>query len=259
MLEQYKPSLAKLYKNYYRHVFDDTTGLINKYIHLSGAKDITKRNSAFYDNVVFWKTTQLAQKLGIIAKNKQYLADLKNRIIHTFWYAEGGYFLEDLSNECIKNNYYSSDWLIAIMTGFLSLDVPGERAYIEKSISYIRKEKIDKPFPLRYQQDDRAQRQFALVKYLIPEYGGTIIGSHWGIEYCKVLLMLSKHTKNTAYIHEAHKFLGMYKNNIETYKGFPEVYYSDGKMVQGALYTSVRQTGWVVNFEQALAMSDNLS
>ncbi len=259
LLEEYREALTVLYKKYKRRVYDDTTGLINKYIHLSGTKDITQRSCAFYDNVVFWRTTQLAQELGILPENNEFLTALKTQIIKTFWYEEGGYFLEDLSEAGTKNQYYSSDWLIVVMTGFLSINKPEELPYLKRSIEYIQKQKIDKPFPLRYQQDNRSQRQYPLVKMIIPAYGGTIIWSHWGIEYIKLLLMLGKQMKNDEYTTTANEFLDIYKKNIEKYRGYPEVYTTEGAMVQGPIYTSVRQTGWVVNFEQAVAMAEAFS
>ncbi|MGI0134670.1 MAG: hypothetical protein ACREBW_06915, partial [Candidatus Micrarchaeaceae archaeon] len=146
LLTDYSETLHKLYDHYRAHVFDDTTGLIRTDIHLSGAKDITIRSSAFYDNVVFWKTTQLTGRLGIIEKDATFLRQLKQRILAQFWLPEYGHFLEDRSDESIACHYYSSDWLIVLATGFLSPADPAERHYFEQSAAYIQKMRIDQPF-----------------------------------------------------------------------------------------------------------------
>src|SRR5581483_10499885 len=112
LLDGYTSTLRTLYDHYRAHVFDDNTGLIRTSLHLSGAKDITIRSSAFYDNVIFWKTTQLAGKLGIIKDDPVFLDMLKERIVERFWLPERGYFLEDQSPEAVLHHYYSSDWLI---------------------------------------------------------------------------------------------------------------------------------------------------
>lgn len=59
LLDDYANTLVLLYADYKNTVLDLTTGLIAKNVHLSGAKDITRRRSAFYDNVVFGKRHSL--------------------------------------------------------------------------------------------------------------------------------------------------------------------------------------------------------
>ncbi|MEP7166350.1 MAG: hypothetical protein ABI758_00040 [Candidatus Woesebacteria bacterium] len=257
LLEEYKEPLKRHVQQYKTMVFDSTTGLIKKDILLSGTKDIAKRQSAFYDNVIYWKTLQLASTLGLIDKNDQELAYLKKRIIQTYWLPAKGYFLEDQSDEAISNGYYSSDWLIALMTGFLNPKDRTDREYIARSIAYIQKEKLDVPFGLKYQQTNRSQREYPTVRLVAPEYGGTAIWSHWGIEYIKALILLSRETGERSYLDEANKQLESYSENIIKYRGYPEVYNDKGEMFSNFFYKSVRQTGWVVNFEEARLMLED--
>ena len=119
LLHEYRDVLADHYQRYRETVFDPDELLIKKSIHLSGAKDITRRTCAFYDNVIFWKTTKLAMSLKLIEKDKQFLCRLKTKILDAFWLETEGYFLEDLDPVSIRHKYYSSDWLIALATGFL--------------------------------------------------------------------------------------------------------------------------------------------
>ncbi|HUC20673.1 MAG TPA: hypothetical protein VMR98_04225 [Candidatus Polarisedimenticolaceae bacterium] len=251
---QYRDTLCQLYDHYRTTVFDEAAGLVRKDIHLSGAKDITKRSSAFYDNVVFWKTTQLAGLLGLITPDERFLEKLKARILETFWLETDGHFLEDLSDEGVEQRYYSSDWLIVLSAGFLSPLVKAERHYFERSFQYIQKHGIDQPFALKYQHETRAGRQFLPVRLAVASYGGDAIWSFWGMEYIKTLLLLHKQTGGRSYLREADFQIAAYEKNMVRDGGFPEVYDRKGKMLVTPFYKSIRQTGWVIGFEQVQVM-----
>ncbi len=259
LLDEYSETLKRLYRDYRLAVFDEKTGLIDPVIHLSGAKDITRRESAFYDNVVFWKTSQLAQTLGLTEKDEAFLESLKQRIVKTFWLEKEGYFLEDLSQEGKAKKYYSSDWLIVLATGFLRPSEKTEQKYYERSIAYIQAKKIDRPFALKYQHETRAHRQFLAVRLAVASYGGDAIWSFWGMEYIKSLLLLHKHTGNKDYLDTADYHIKKYKEKMLEYGGFPEVYDAKGNLLQTFAYRSIRQTGWVIGFEQVLAMRQKIT
>ncbi len=258
LLTTYKETLRKLYRGYDQHVFDRTTGLIRTDIHMSGAKDITRRSSAFYDNVIYWKTTQLAMKLGLIKSDQTRLDSLKQAIIDRFWLPDEGHFLEDLSAEGIKNKYYSSDWLIVLSTGFLSPLNPEELQYFVRSVDYIHGQQIDRPFGLKYQQATRAHRQFLAVRIAVASYGGDAIWSFWGMEYIKALTLMYKVTGDQAYADEANYQIKAYEAKMLEYGGFPEVYDANGAILKTLLYKSILETGWVIGFEQARAMYQSL-
>ncbi len=258
LLKEYAGLLTQLYAEYHATVFDDESLLIKKGFHMSGAKDITKRSSAFYDNVVHWKTTQLAMKLGVIDTDLDLLERYKQSILSTYWLEKEGYFLEDLSSEGLAQKNYSSDWLIVLSTGFLDTSSSDERAYYERSIEYIRKHKIARPFAIKYQNETRAHRQFLAVRLAVASYGGDSIWSFWGMEYIKVNLRLYVQTGDRAYLKEADYHIEKYKKNIITFKGFPEVYDTNGDMLQTRFYKSIRMTGWVIGFEQVLVMRETI-
>lgn len=258
LLQEYKADLLRQYNTFKETVIDSKTGLIKKDILLSGAKDITKRSGAFYDNVVYWKTTQLAQKLGIIPKDEIYLANLKQKIIAAYWDERDGIFIEDLSEDAIKNHYYSSDWLIALMTGFLDPNDSKEKLYYIRSVDYIQKEKLDEPMGLKYQQTNRTEREYLAVRLFAPEYGGTAIWSNWGMEYIKLLAMLTKSTGDLRFVMRGRQQIDEYSKRMIQYRGYPEVYFPNGDMFSNLLYKSVRQTGWVVSYEQARMMTKDV-
>lgn len=254
LLDEYMLLLKKLYKDYRTYVFNDATGLIKTSVHLSGAKDITKRRSSFYDNVIFWRTTQLAMMLGIIKNDKKFLAGLKQKIIATFWLKHEGYFLEDLSDESQSEKFYSSDWLIVLSTGFLDITKPRERLYYTRSFEYIKKTGVARPFAIKYQAETRAHRQFLAVRLAVASYGGDAIWSFWGMEYIKSALLLYSCTNDQSYLDEADYHIAIYKKKMKETKGFPEVYGPDGSLLQTPFYRSILMTGWVIGFEQVLVM-----
>lgn len=259
LIATYGESLKRHYANYRQTVFDETAMLIRRDVTMSGAKDITMRESAFYDNVVFWKTTQLAMKLQLIPQDTSFLNKLRQTILKSFWDDTAGHFLEDLSSEGKTKRYYSSDWLIVLATGFLSPQKKSERHYFERSVAYIQKHDIDKPFAIKYQQDTRAHRQFPIVRFAVASYGGDSIWSFWGMEYIKVLLALYRATDDNQHLKTADYHIDAYKKNMVRYGGYPEVYDAKGDLLETPFYRSIIQTGWVVGFEQVLAIRQSLT
>jgi hypothetical protein len=259
LLDSYHDSIARHYARYREQVFDDASGLITKNLTMSGAKDITMRESAFYDNVIFWKTTELAMTLGLIDRDGTFLDTLKMRIIDAFWLEDEGYFLEDLSTEGVNKKYYSSDWLIVLATGFISPSHQDERTYFERSCAYIKSTNIARPFAIKYQQDTRAHRQFPIVRLAVASYGGDSIWSFWGMEYIKTNLALYRETGENSYLVEADYHIDAYKEKMLQYGGYPETYDAKGNLLETPFYRSIIQTGWVIGFEQVMAIRDNIS
>ena len=254
LIQENRALLSKLVQQYYDTVFDKDAGLIRDDIHISSAKDITVRRSAFYDNVIFWKTFQLAYSLNIERIPEVNLSELKKRILKTYWYEAGGYFLEDRSKEAMQGKYYSADWLSAYFTGFLDVRKPEEQDYLKRAVEYTIAQKLDMPFPLRYQASDRAERQVPLVRFVVAAYGGTAIWSFWGAEFIKLLVALSEYAPDSGFLERAGRHIESYEKNMVRYRGYPEVYHTRGGMLRTPFYNSVRQTGWVVGFEQAVSM-----
>lgn len=254
LLQYYRPMLIQQLDEYRKNVYDEEEGLVKKTAILSGTKDIARRQSAFYDNVIFWRTMQLGQELGLLSYDEVFLEELKQRIIATYWLNDMGYFLEERSNEAINGKYYSSDWLIVTATGFLDPTNPDELPYFQRSVEYIQRNAIDQPFGLQYHPNERKHQLYPIVRLFAPSYGSSAIWSHWGMEYIKVLIRLAEVTGDNIYLQNADQQLSSYAFNIKRYRGFPEVYDKQGDIFSGFFYKSVLQTGWVVNYEQARAM-----
>lgn len=249
----HRDTLERLVHQYVERVFDVDTMLVRRGMHLSSAKDMAKRESAFYDNVILWKTLMLARSIGIVSARAIDVDALKERIIGSFWDDERGYFFEDFSPEARIENQYSADWLAALFTGFLEMSDPAERRYFKRAADFTIDRGIDLPFPLRYQEQRRRDRQHLLVRAVVPSYGEGI-WSFWGAEFIKLLALLGMYEDGDRYLERASAHVAKYEENIMRYRGYPEVYRSDGTMLVNPLYKSIRQTGWIVDFEQARAL-----
>jgi len=254
LFSEYSKDLSLFLKKYLGRVYDIETGLIKKDLQLSSAKDAVKRSSSFYDNVILWKTLSLAKQLGVKIGTEIDPAALKERILKNFWHEERGYFLEDLSEDSLREKFYSADWLATCFTGFLDPAIENERKYLERSVDFTIEKKIDMPFPLRYQEADRKGREVFLVRLFVPAYGGSGIWSFWGSEFIKLLLILDNVSGTKKYADRAHSHIETYQKNMVRYHGYPEIYDSEGNSLRTLFYRSIRQTGWVVSFEQALAL-----
>ncbi len=254
LLKTYKNTMRPIIMQYYESSIDPQTGLVRKDITLSSARDGIRRQSSFYDNVIVWATMKYATELGIIEKKIDFDA-WKKKIITAFW-DEEGLFIDDLSTESTQKKLFSGDEFIVIGSGFFNLTNADDKAKLNKMITYVQKNKFDSPFPLRYARHDQPDRLYNAVKYFAPSYMGETIWSHWGMEYIKSLILLS--SENPEYKELAKKHLDAYKAKMEAYGGYPELYDKNGNIYKTLFYTSVLQTSWVVNYEQARMMYNAL-
>ncbi len=256
--KEYHGTLVKLYDHYRKAVFDEESFILKKDVAVCGAKDITKRYGAFYDNVIFWKTTELAMEMGLIAKDTSLLQKIKIAVLSAYWLDGKGYFLEDLSETGISEAHYSSDWLIVLITGFLNPAIPKERSYYERSIEHIQKAGIDKPFAIKYQAEADGRHQFFLARIGTPSYQRDAIWSFWGMEYIKSLLLIYGSSGERKYLEAADKHIASYEQAMIRDGGYPELYDARGNLFETPFIRSIRKTGWVIGFEQVQAMRQSL-
>lgn len=248
ILAERMSDLRMLLDIYQRDVRDPSTRLVRRGIHLASARDGALRDSSFYDNIVLWKTLVLADKLGIQRAEPGELDMLRSQIMDIFWDDQQGYFKDDQ-----KNSKYSSDWLLALPTGFLRVDHPDDQAKLARAISYTKQHEIDRPFPIRYTDTNEDVEAPWAVRTFVPNYGGDAIWSYWGAQYIWLLAKMYHQTGAVGYKTDAEEYIRIYRDKIEQTRGFPETFNAKGEFLQNAVYKSIRQTGWVVQFEAAEA------
>jgi len=250
LLAENRTNLIRLFQQYQRDVLDQKTGLVKKDITLSSERDSVRRQSSFYDNVIFWATMKLANDLGLVNRPNDYFANLQNKIIDAFWDGKNRLFLNDLSKESQNQHIFSGDEFIVIQTHFLDINNSEDKKMLMQMISYVEKNKLDQPFPLRLAKHDDYKNLYFWVWFGAPMYAGESIWSHWGMEYIKALILTDDKDR-------AKKFLDIYSANIKKYGGYPEVYDKKGNILHSLLYKSLLHTGWVINYEEAKSILDN--
>lgn len=246
-----KADLQMLLNIYLKQVQDPETKMIRKGLDLASARDGVLRDRSFYDNVVLWKTLELAKRLGVGSMSTQDLNKLRTDILATYWDASEKHFKDDLSQKPAKANY-SSDWLIALPTGFLDPQSPTDLPYLTDSVAFIRSERIDQPFPIKYQASNNEIDAPWAVRHFVPNYGGDAIWSYWGAQYITLLADLSSVTHDNNYLIQAKNYRDIYFEKMKESRGFPETFTASGDFLQNFVYKSIRQTGWVVQFEEAM-------
>lgn len=240
--------LATMVAKYVETVRDKKTKLVRTDIHPSSARDGVSRKSSFYDNVIFWKTLQLANKLGVYHITDAELSDLHQRISKAYWNEKQGYYNNDRYDPS-----FTGDWLIGYVTGFFDLTNRQDRERTQRTIDYIRRHKVAEPFPLRYQVDSTAVKMPLVIKWFVPSYGADAIWSYWGAQYITLLTDMSEQTSDQSYRQDALRYVKKYNEAIVRDNGFAETFDPEGNFLRsGLFYKSIRITGWVVQYEHAI-------
>lgn len=245
ILRDKKDKLIHTVNHYVKTVQSPFTKLVNPHLDLASARDGVTRDSSFYDNIVLWKTLQIANKLGIYKTSHKELQSMQRKIKKTFWNEKLGYYQND-----INDNSFSGDWLLAYVIGFLSNKHKNERARTIRTIDYIRSTTIAEPLPLKYEDGIPRKAPF-IIRLFVPNYGGNAIWSYWGAQYITLLTTMYKYTKDISYKTDAERYIRNYDKAITRDGGFAETFNPHGEFLTYPLYKSIRITGWVVQYEYA--------
>lgn len=259
LLREYRPTIEKELARYLALVIDPATGLANKKVALSGARDNVRRESGFYDNIIAYATAKDAAALGLklpcpamyqLSKSSCDFEQWKKNITRAFWREQngkGGLFIEDLSTKSLEENTFTGEEFLALQIGFLDVHDKADRETIFKMVEYVKDHGLDLPFPLLYAAiDDRGKASNFLVG--LTSYAGHSIWSHLGQAYLQSLILISPEHPELLLDIEAQ--LRHYKKNIEKYGGYPELYNADGTFFTAPVSRAVLRVGWVINYEQ---------
>lgn len=261
LIEENKRELYAEVGRYVTTVIDPSTSFVKEDIYLSSARDGVKRKGAFYDTVIAWRTVQLAKQLGLVDEDswpEEYALLLdtvswKEKILDRYWKEDRGHFANDLYDES-----FSGDSFIAFSTGFLNPTLPDDAQNLVDMLTYVQREGLDQPFPLRYSRTTEQNELHFVVKMFASAYMGDSIWSHWGIEYIKTLLAVAEvePLQRCSYLKDARKHLKAYEDQIVRFGGFPELYAGEGGEFKTIAVRGVLQSGWVVNYQVAQAMAE---
>lgn len=228
---------------------DISTALLNSKKSYSGIRDGVIRYTCFYDNVCLWKTIELALKLEIITRHELDIFEkpenLKLNILNHF--VENNTILNEL-NPQEKDNNYSADWLVAFSLGFLSCDNQSELELMENTLTTFKLKGLIHPLGIQYSKKNPTNT-FWLVKVFAPDYMGKTIWSHWSVELGHLMLAIYQKTQNLEYKEYADNLINITTLKILETGGYPELYDLKYSFYKNKFYSSIIQTGWMVNFE----------
>lgn len=245
LVSQYHDGLTSAYRNYLSTVRDPSTGMVKRSVHLSSARDAVNRESSFYDNVILWKTEQLATSLGIDHVQDATLDSLRSKVISTYWDGSQGHFIDDLTPG--NQHSYSSDWLIALPTGFLNPSQSDDLSKLERMSTYIDTQHLASPLPIKY--TSTPEQENWVVATFMGSYGNGAIWSYWGNLYIQLEIDLYSQTKNPLYENHTTTSLTAWDNAVIQNRGYPETLDKNGNMLTSLFYESIRRNGWVVGLE----------
>jgi hypothetical protein len=259
----YKPAIEKELARYLSVVMDPQSGLVKKSAVLSGARDRARgRQSSFYDNMIAWATAKDAAKLGLtvacpVAYNTNGNCDYgewKRIIITNFWDDTDGLFINDLSKTSQQEHTFTGEAFLAPQIGFLDSHDDADRTKLARMVSYVKAHDLDKPFPLYYAASSTSDTSF-IARLTGEQYANHSIWSNLGQAYIETLVLLS--SDHPDMLSDARKYLDRYRQNMETYGGYPELYNENGELFSVPFYRAVLHVGWVINYEQAQMLYDD--
>ena len=229
LVKKYKGFLNQEIKRYFKLVIDQETGLVRKDKHFSSIKDYAVRQSSCYDNVM---TGMLAQDLKKLKQLDNPFAkyDYKKLLIDNFW--TGNYFLEDLSGiRAVCGDANVLPFWSRLVT---------DKNMLEKAVNSIRRQGLDKPFPLKYTSGRLKEHKMIFLEAFTGDYERDVVWAHLGMMYIQIVGMLDRGL--------AKKHLWMYKKQIEKHRTFLEVYNKHGKPFSTIFYYADEAMLWCSNY-----------
>jgi hypothetical protein len=228
LIEAYKPFLEREIKRYYDTIViksGEKRGLVKKG-YFSSMKDHAIRNSSCYDNCMLAMISKEADKLKL--KNPFKRFNYKKLILKHFWNDKKKYFKDDLNNNMPTGDANVFPFWCEIF------EVKGKNkknmGMLKQAIKAIQKNKLDKPFPLKYSNKTQSRYgNFLFFPSLFARnYESNSIWMHLGLCYLDVVSKVDKKLLR--------KYLSSYKKQIEKHHNFLEVYDEKGKPYKSMFY-----------------------
>jgi hypothetical protein len=227
-VKKYKNFLNREIQRYYDLVVDKKTGLVRKNKSFSSMKDYSIRMGSCYDNVM---TAMLANDLtGLGLGNPFKKWDYKGLLLKNFWV--GKYFLDDLSGSktiCGDAN------TLPFWSGTIT-----DKAVLKKAISSVRKEGLDKPFPLKYTRQRFKEQKMISQEWTVGDYERDSIWPHAGFMFIKMVAQVDKKL--------AQKYLDEYEKQIVLHRNFLEVYDKNGRPFKNFFFHADESMLWAANY-----------
>jgi hypothetical protein len=229
LVKKHKTFLQAQAKRYESRVIDPETGLVcdKKF---SSMKDGFYRHCSCYDTCMVGMLAKELRTAGI----RHSLPDAKKILMKQYW--TGSYFLDDLSGK----DYVAGDaQVFPFWTGVIT-----DKKIMQKAFVSLQEAGLDHPFPLKY-TSFRLSPDVLPQKLFARNYEGNTIWAHMGLLYIQLLSQIDKS--------RASEDINSYKNLVENYKTFLEVYSPDGRKPYKTLFYACDEGMlWVANLRVLL-------
>jgi hypothetical protein len=156
----------------------------------------------------------------------------------------------------VTQSQFTGEEFLAVQIGFLDIHDERDVNMLTRMVAYVKQHNLDKPFPLVYAQENEPNKASNFLVGL-SSYMGTSIWSHLGQAYIETLILLGK--TDPELLSDASTYLQAYRTNIATYGGYPELYNTNGQIFTAPFYKSVLHAGWVIDYEQAQMLYDDVT
>lgn len=245
LVEAYKPFLEREIQRYFNKIVvkaNSKKGLVKKE-YFSSMKDHAIRNSSCYDNCMLAMISKEADKLKL--KNPFNAFDYKKLIRKYYWNAKKGYFKDDLDNDVATGDanvfpYWCE--IFAVVNSKGKIMNKKELKMLKQSVKAIQKNKLDKPFPLKYSNKKSSEygRFLFWPSLFAKNYEGNTIWMHLGLCYLDIVACVDKKLLK--------KYLLSYKKQIEKYSNFLELYTEKGQPYKSLFYLSDDSMLWCCKY-----------
>ncbi|MBT4824554.1 hypothetical protein HN695_07555 [Candidatus Woesearchaeota archaeon] len=236
LVEAYKKLLNKEINRYYNEIVEKSgkfKGLV-KEGYFGSMKDHAIRNSSCYDNCMLAMISNEADKLKLDNPFKKH--NYKKLIKKHFW--NGQHFKDDLNNDIATGDANVFPYWCEVF----ELKKSESKKMLKSSIKAIQKNKLDKPFPLKY--SNKKAKDYGNFLFwpslFAPNYEGNAIWMHLGLCYLDIIAKIDKKLLK--------KYLKSYTKLIKDYKNFLEVYDCDGKPYKSLFYLSDESMIWCCKY-----------
>ncbi|QQG41807.1 MAG: hypothetical protein HYV90_00640 [Candidatus Woesebacteria bacterium] len=230
LVEKHKKFINSQIEIYYKKVLDHQTNLI-KNEPFSTPKDVVMRTKTCVANSFMVFLSELLKNDFPELNNPFKNIDLVTPFINSFWNKEKKYFKNDLMDN--EGDVVSADAnIIPYYLGIVK-----NKTMAKASIDAIKKEKLDKPFPLKYHSFSKPKWMKTQIgaRIFSPNYQGDSIWTMMGPIYID---LESKFYTKDAGIH-----IAQYLNWIEKHQTYIELFEADGHLPLEGRFGHSAETG----------------
>ena len=224
LITKYRQFLQQQLIDYERIVIDPKNGLVRDR-KFSSMRDGIYRHRSAYDTAMVGMLARESDKAGLVHG----LPSMKKILLKHYW--TGSHFRDDLSG---KTRVTSDAQLFPFWTGVIN-----DKEMMKKAFHAVNKAGLDSPFPLKY-VSHRVVADELIQRLFVPNYEGDTIWAHQGMLYIQLLKQVNPEC--------AKQHIQKYKELVENYGTFLEVYEPDGSLpYQSLFYAADEAMLWAIN------------